>query len=73
MERRERDVPAVAERTGRKRPIPQRQTALVKKTPCAVDHQLNEFFNHAVELWAVRRAGKMLHQLEAALFSPGAL
>ena len=63
VERREGDVPAVTEHTGRKRPIPQRQAALVKKTPRAVDHQLNESFNHAVGLRPVRRAGKMQHQL----------
>ena len=63
MESRERDVPAVAERTGRKRQVPQRQAALVKETPCAVDHQLNESFNHAIGLRTVRRAGKMQHQI----------
>ena len=63
VERCEGDVPALTERTGRKRPIPHRQAALVKKTSRAVDYQLNESFNHAVGLRPIRRAGKMQHQL----------
>ena len=63
VESREADVPAVAERTGRKRTRPQRQAALVNEIPCAVDRQLNESFNHAIGLRPVRRAGKMQYQL----------
>ena len=63
MERRKGDVPAMTERAGRERPVPQRQAALVEQTACAVYHQLNEPFDHAVRLRPIRRAREMKHQL----------